>query len=182
MNGPIVGIFNQNSSSHHWASGPEPFAFLKATSKTMPLKEGSGLRDLDAQAKSLETEKTEADNSVINMETHAEPSDPFSEKESDKGYSKRDTDPRQVIEPASNEKNDTCTTTTGPEEASLEKPGEVTTATKKGKGVTGKSNPATDKIIKTVCAVSEVPPPMGHHPSGRDLLRNMAKSIKGGTE
>lgn len=92
--------FHPDSSSHHWASGPEPFAFLKATSKTMPLKEGSSLKNLDAQAK----KETEADNSVINMETHEEPSDPISKKESEKGYSKRDTDPRQVVEPASNEK------------------------------------------------------------------------------
>ena len=66
----------------------------------MPLKEGSSLRNLDAQAK----KETEADNSVINMETHEESSDPLSEKESEKGYSKRDTDPRQAVEPASNEK------------------------------------------------------------------------------
>ena len=77
----------------------------------------------------------------------------------------------------SNEKNDTCTTTSRPEEARLKKLGEISTATKKGKGVTEKSNSATDKIIKTVGAVSEVPPPMDHLPSGKELPRNIAKSI-----
>ena len=83
----------------------------------MPVKEGYSQRNLDAQTK----KETEADNSVVNMETHEEPSDPLSTKEPEKGYPKRDTDPRQAVEPASNEKNNTCTTTTGPEEASLVK-------------------------------------------------------------
>ena len=174
--------FYPDSSSHHWAPGPGPFAFLKATSQTMPLKEGSGLRHLDAQTKDLEIEETEANNSKSVLETHEEPSDPLPKKESEKGHSKRDTDLRQIVEPASNEKNDTCKTTTGPEENSLEKLSEITTATKKGKGVAEKSNPATDKVIKTICAASEAPPPMGHHPSGRALPRNIAKSMKGGTE
>ena len=45
------------------------------------------------------------------------------------------------------------------------------------------SNPDThaNKSV-TVYATSEVPPPMGHHPSGRTLPRNIAKSMKGGTE
>ena len=64
---PLPKILEKDvSSSHHWASGPGTVAFLKTTSKTMPLKEGSSLRNLDAQAK----KETEADNSVINMETH----------------------------------------------------------------------------------------------------------------
>ena len=75
--------FHPDSSSRHWAWRPELFAFQKTTSTTMPLKEGSGLRDMDATNKNLKLEKAEVNNSDVNMEKHAESSDPFPEKESD---------------------------------------------------------------------------------------------------
>ena len=98
--------FHPDSSNHHWTSGPGPLAFLKAASKIMPFEKDPDLIDLDAQAENLETEKIWTDISVTNMETHTEPSDPASGKESVKEYSEIDTGLRQVIEPASKDNKD----------------------------------------------------------------------------
>ena len=148
----------------------------------MPLNEGSGLRDMDAKDKNLELEEAEVSNSDINTEKYTESSDLFPEKESDLEYSKGETDPKHVIDSAHNAKDDACTATTGPGEANLEKNIESTTATKKGYRNAEKSDPATDENTKTVSAVSEVPPSVGHHPLGMALSRNMFKNIKGGTK
>ena len=59
------------------------------TDSSLPGYASSGV---DAQTK----KETEADDPVNNMETHEEFFDPLSEKESEKGYSKKDTDPRYL--------------------------------------------------------------------------------------
>ena len=61
---------------------------------------------VDAQTK----KETEANDPVSNMKTHEEFYDPLPETEPEKGYSKKDTDPRKLAEPASNV-NKTITTT-----------------------------------------------------------------------
>ena len=57
----------------------ETVTFLKTTNKTMSSKEGSNPGHLVAQTK----KETEADDSMFNIETHEESSDPLSTEESE---------------------------------------------------------------------------------------------------
>ena len=104
--------------------------------------------------------KTEANDPVSDMKTHEEIFDSLPEKEAEKGYSKKDTDPRKVAEAAGNA-NGTIAITEKSLEVRLERFGE--TATKIG-------------------GASEAPLPRIHHPSGKDWARNTDRTAREGTE
>ena len=92
---------------------------------------------------------------------------------------KIDTGSMQVIEPDSNEKDDTHAVPTEPKGANLENLEKETTTTKKGReGVARESDPTINKIIEAKCTDSEVPTPLDHHPLGKVLSKNISKNMR----